>query len=213
MTLFRSILVAVFVFMIAGQAAAEECAFGVSDGGPGQVGELWILQVSEDVARATGAAALSARGSANIYLEINRSDAAARASKTYKSFITVNYFPEAPPPRSLKATLDIGGSAREFTVEEKKKDRSTSTIDLAALYPELIGAIRKGELAHLTIFDGDKKFIEQYFRKSLKNRFTWMEEDMDRIFAQADAGKCPDTPAPAPPSGGGGGTGGGMGLL
>ena len=201
MTLFRSILGAVFVFVLAASAAAEECEFGVSDGAPGQLGELWILQVSDDVARAAGAAKLSRSGSANIYFEINRSDAAARASKTYKSFITVNYFPEAPPPRRLKATLDIGGSAREFTVEEKKKDRSTSTIDLAALYPELIGAIRKGELAHLTIFDGDKNFIEQYFRKSLKNRFTWMEEDMDRIFAVADAGKCPPSSSKPAPTG------------
>lgn len=207
MTLGRFVGGAMAFFMLGGVAVAQEqeCAFGQYDGERDYTVEgvpyYWLVHVFAGVARATGVAAVNGYGSstkANTFFEIDRGDAAARKSKTYKSFIDINYFGEAPPPRSLKAKLDIGGSAHEFAVEEKAKDGSTSTIDLAPLYPALIDAIRKGELAHLTILDGDKKFIEQYFRgASLKIRFVWMEGEMDRIFAAADAGTCASTPEPA----------------
>jgi hypothetical protein len=211
MTFVRTILGAIFVFTLAASAAAQECTFGQYDGERGytyrEVPYYWLVHVFTGVARATGVATVSGYGAstkANTFFEIGRGDAAARKSKTYKSFITIDYFPEAPPPRSLKAKLDIGGSTHEFAVEEKAKDRSTSTIDLAPLYPALIAAIRKGELAHLTILDRDKTFIEQYFRgTSLKIRFVWMEGEMERIFAAADAGNCPEAPKHAPISGGG----------
>lgn len=220
MTLIRSILGAILVFILAVPAAAEECAFGEVDGDRGSTFNdlpyYWVFNVFANRARVYGVAkvyGLSDGSTANTVFEIDRADSAARKGRTYRSFVEINYWPKALPPRALKAKLDIGGSATEFAVQEKARDNSTNTIDLTPLYPALIGAIRKGDLVHLTIFDGDKKFIEQNFRgATMTKRFGWMERDMDRIFAQADAGKCPETPAPAPPSGGGG-TGGGMGLL
>lgn len=221
MTLFRSILGAVFVFMLAASAGAEECAFGESDGDRGatfnDLPYYWVFNVFADRARAYGVAkvyGLSDGSTANTVFEIDRSDSAARKGRTYRSFVETNYWPKALPPRALKAKLEIGGSATEFAVQEKERDSLTNTIDLTPLYPALIGSIRKGELVHLTILDGDTKFIEQYLRgATMKKRFDWMEAAMQEIFATADAGKCPETPAPAPPSGGGGGTGGGMGIL
>lgn len=209
------------LFVFSGAAVAQECAFGESDGERGATFKdlpyYWVFNVFANRVRVYGVAKVYGYGentTANTVFEIARSDGAARNSKTYRSFVEINYFPEAPPPRPLKARLNIGGSVTELAVEEKTKDVLTKAIDLTPLYPALIGAIRKGELVHLTIFDGDKKFIEQYFMgASMKKRFDWMEAAMQEIFATADAGKCPDEPTPAPPSGGGGGTGGGMGLL
>lgn len=209
MTLFRSILRAVFVFMLAASAGAEECAFGESDGERGATFKdlpyYWVFNVFADKARVYGVAkvyGLSNGSTVNTVFEIDRSDGAARKGRTYRSFTEINYWPKALPPRALKATLDIGGSTSEFAVQEKAKDSSTNTIDLTPLYPSLIGAIRKGELVHLTILDGDKKFIEQYFMgKSMTKRFDWMEAAMQEIFATADAGKCPVAPQQAPISG------------
>lgn len=209
MALIRSIAGVIVVLFLVGPANAEECAFGERDGESGvtfkDLPYYWIFNVFADSARAFGASKVYGFGNnatANTVFEIPRSDGAARQSKTYRSFIEIKYFPEAPPPRALKAQLEIGGSNQEFAVAEKTKDGSTSTIDLTLLYPALIGAVRKGETAHMTIFDGDKKFIEQYFvGASMTKRFGWMEFAMAEIFATADAGKCPDAPAQAPLSG------------
>lgn len=189
-------------------AAAQECAWGQRDGGSSGytfegLPDHWTYQVFENVARATGMATLyGSNNSANTLFEISRKDAAARKDKAYRTFVEISYFPTPPPPRSLKATLEIGGSTSEFTVDDKEGSNGARAIDLAPLYPKLIGAIRNGEVAHLTIFDGDKKFIEQYFNgKAMKSRFDLMEGYMEGIFAIADAGKCPDAPEHAPISG------------
>jgi hypothetical protein len=211
MALIRFVGGALALFALIGTAAAQECAEGFFDGERDATHEgvpyYWLFHILRDVARVTGVAAVNGYGTssrAETIFEIARSDAAARAGKTYKSAIVIHYFPEAPQPRTLKAKLEIGGTAKEFAVEEKVKNASTGTIDLAPLSPALIGAIRSGELAHLTIFDGDKKFIEQYFRGgSMKTKLAWTDAAMDEIFAKADAGNCPSAPAPAPGGGAG----------
>ncbi|MGE0854773.1 MAG: hypothetical protein AB7L18_01640, partial [Hyphomicrobiaceae bacterium] len=211
----RSIVAAAAAFCgLTNLAAAQECEFSVHVGDRGgalnSVPFYWLLHVFQNDARASGVAAVSGFGShttADTYLEISRRDGAARKRKAYTSFVEVKYF-AAPPPRKLKAKLEIGGSMLEFAIEEKAHSGNTRRIDLAPLYPSLIDAIRKGNLAHMTIFDGDKKFIEQYVGgPSMKVRFGWMEEEMERIFAAADAGKCngsapSKTPPPAPGGGG-----------
>lgn len=220
----RLIGAAMAFFMLSGAAVAQEqeCAFGESEGDRGSTFNglpyFWVFNAFADSARAFGAPKIYGVGvysTANTVFELSRRDSAARKSKTYRSFIDINYsLVPPPPPRPLKAVLEIGGSANAFTVQERTNDASTTTIDLTPLYPTLIDAIRKGSMVHLTILDGDKKFIEQYFiGASMKKRFDWMESAMQEIFAKADAGKCPDAPAPVPPSGGGGGKGGGMGLI
>jgi hypothetical protein len=211
MALIRFVGGALALFALIGTAAAQECAEGFFDGERDATHEgvpyYWLFHIVRDVARVTGVAAVNGYGAstkANTYFEIDRSDASARASKAYRNFIVIDYFGHEPQPRALKAKLEIAGTAKEFAVAEKVKNASTGTIDLAPLYPALIGAIRKGELVHLTVFDGDKKFIEQYFRGgSMKTKLAWTDAAMDEIFAKADAGNCPSTPAPA----GGGGAG------
>lgn len=209
MTIVRRIVCAALLFVFSGAAVAQECAFGEDDGDRGNTFNdlpyYWVFNVFADRARAYGVAkvyGLSDGSTANTVFEIDRSDSAARKGRTYRSFVETNYWPKALPPRALKAKLEIGGAATEFAVQEKARDSSTNTIDLTPLYPALIGSIRKGELVHLTILDGDKKFIEQYLRgATMKKRFDWMEAAMQEIFATADAGKCPVAPQQAPITG------------
>jgi hypothetical protein len=131
MTLIRSVLGAVFAFTLAASVGAEECAFGEVDGERGSTFKdlpyYWVFNVLADKARAYGVAkvyGLSDGSAANTIFEIDRSDSAARKGRTYRSFVEINYWPKALPPRALKAKLDIGGASTEFTVQEIAKDSS-----------------------------------------------------------------------------------------